>query len=171
MTMKKDRITINRIRKLHPVLVKETLEMYDDICKVLGTAILCRFTQTLRSYEEQELLYTYGRTLKHKSIVTHARGGQSYHNFGLAFDIVLMPPFARENQLVWDLTANFDADREPDWFEVIGIAKENGWSWGGDWNKKDLPHFEKSFGYTVAELDQLVRSGKCIRNIYPILSL
>ncbi|SVE43245.1 uncharacterized protein METZ01_LOCUS496099, partial [marine metagenome] len=40
---------------------------------------------TLRTYAEQDDLYEQGRTEPGK-IVTNARGGKSWHNFGLAID-------------------------------------------------------------------------------------
>jgi len=50
--------------------------------------IYCGF----RSFTEQDALYAQGRT-KAGRIVTKARGGQSYHNYGLAYDWVAL----REN--------------------------------------------------------------------------
>lgn len=50
--------------------------------------IYCGF----RSCTEQDALYAQGRTIAGR-IVTKARGGQSYHNYGLAFDWVCL----REN--------------------------------------------------------------------------
>src|SRR3989442_4358551 len=62
-----------------------------DLCAYAGIAVLV--TQGLRTWEEQDALYAKGRTVPpigKKYIVTKAKGGQSYHNFGLAFDIVVL---------------------------------------------------------------------------------
>ena len=45
-----------------------------------------RITQGLRTMEEQAKLYAQGRTTPGK-IVTHAKPGESKHNFGKAFDV------------------------------------------------------------------------------------
>jgi len=42
--------------------------------------------QTLRTNQEQDELYAQGRS-KSGNIVTRSKGGDSYHNYGLAFDI------------------------------------------------------------------------------------
>ena len=44
-----------------------------------------RITRAFRSWAEQDQLYARGRTVQ-GSIVTNAQGGNSYHNWGLAFD-------------------------------------------------------------------------------------
>jgi peptidoglycan L-alanyl-D-glutamate endopeptidase CwlK len=44
---------------------------------------------------------------------------------------------------------------EPDWFEVVAVAKELGFSWGGDWKSfKDYPHLQMDFGYSISELQR-----------------
>jgi len=65
---------------------KQILE--EASAKLTGDYTL-RFTHTLRTHAEQDKLYAQGRTVK-GSIVTNARGGQSYHNYGLAIDICLL---------------------------------------------------------------------------------
>ena len=51
--------------------------------------IKLRITDGYRSIQEQNTLYAQGRTTP-GNIVTHARGGQSLHNYGNAFDVVQM---------------------------------------------------------------------------------
>lgn len=84
-----------------------------------------------RTYAEQNLLYAQGRTLPGK-IVTNARGGQSNHNFGIAWDIGL---FEGNNYLqdghsymeLAKITLPFFQDLE----------------WGGNWKSlKDYPHYQ-----------------------------
>jgi peptidoglycan L-alanyl-D-glutamate endopeptidase CwlK len=159
--MKQDAITLKRIDLLHPILREEVKTMYDEICESLTGRAVCRFSHTLRTDKEQDELYAQGRTKPGKK-VTNAKGGQSYHNYGLAFDIVLI---IDNKEASWDTLKDFDGDKTADWQEVVKIAKKYGWEWGGDWPKfKDAPHFQKTFGKKVSEL-KVLRKG----NLYPVL--
>jgi peptidoglycan L-alanyl-D-glutamate endopeptidase CwlK len=71
------------------------VEMWLDRCKPAGLDVL--IYGTLRSLEEQAMLYAQGRTRPGPGVtksrpmgrkVTNARPGQSAHNFGLALDFV-----------------------------------------------------------------------------------
>ncbi|WP_439648439.1 M15 family metallopeptidase [Aquimarina aggregata] len=53
--------------------------------KELG--IRLQVTSAFRSWKEQAQLYNQGRSSPGQ-IVTHAKAGESYHNYGLAFDVV-----------------------------------------------------------------------------------
>ena len=156
--MRSDQITKDRIKLLHPKLIDEVNRMYDEICSALTGKSLCRFAYTLRTDKEQNDLFAIGRTVKGRK-VTNARGGHSFHNFGLAFDIVLLIDTDGNGTFEtasWDTLKDFDGDRVADWMEVVRIAKSFGWEWGGDFKSfKDQPHFQKSFGKTTAELRKL----------------
>jgi peptidoglycan L-alanyl-D-glutamate endopeptidase CwlK len=54
-------------------------------CKAEGIDIL--ITSTLRDHECQAMLYAQGRTAPGKK-VTNAKPGESFHNYGVAFDFV-----------------------------------------------------------------------------------
>ena len=85
----------------------------------------------LRTFPEQALLYVQGRT-KPGKIVTNARPGESYHNFGLAFDFAVM----KGSSLVWN-------PDHADWKRFVRLGKEAGFAWGGDWTSfKDYPHLQ-----------------------------
>lgn len=120
----------------------------------------CRFTCTLRTFAEQDVLYAQGRTKLYDAqgvrlgIITNAKGGQSLHNYGLAFDIVLLDG----TNVSWDTVRDFDKDGVADWMEVVNIFKKSGYEWGGDWKFTDKPHLQKVFGYTWQEL--LVKYNK-----------
>lgn len=150
-----DKITIQRISLLHPKIREEVLKLYiEKIAPALTNGVYCRFTHTLRTFEEQDALYKLGREKlfdedgKRIGIVTNARGGQSYHNFSLAFDFCIM----QSKTVTWDQSVDLDKDGKPDWFEVISIFKENGWESGADWKFKDFPHIQKTLGYTTKQL-------------------
>lgn len=156
----KDNITLQRIELLHPDVKKEVYQIYEEICKALSSKAFCRFAFTLRTFKEQNDLYAKGRTLPGKK-VTNARGGESYHNYGLAIDIVII----NDGKAVWSRGEDFDGDKIPDWMEVVKIFKKHGWEWGGDWKFKDYPHFQKTFGYTCKQLSLKPKT----KGIYPIL--
>lgn len=159
-----DKITIERIKLLHPKVRDEAMEIYEEICKELTGKAICRFTHTLRTFAEQDALYAQGRT-KPGSIVTNARSGSSMHNYGLAIDIVLIDGKSAS----WDVKKDFDGDGKSDWMEVVQIFKEHGWVWGGNWKFYDAPHFEKSFGYSVRSLRNLHSTGKLDKNGYVVI--
>lgn len=169
--MKKDAVTLERIKKLHPKLVKEVETIYDEICTALQGKAMCRFSYTLRTFKEQADLYAQGRT-KPGGIVTNANAGLSMHNYGLALDIVLIVDKDGNGSYEtasWDVKADFDGDRKSDWMEVVTIFKQYGWTWGGDWKFYDAPHFEKSFGYSVRQLLDLHNKKKVDANNYVLI--
>jgi peptidoglycan L-alanyl-D-glutamate endopeptidase CwlK len=150
-----DKITLERIELLHPKVKDEVHEIYSEICHALTGVAICRFAYTLRTFAEQNALYAQGRT-KAGKIVTNASAGRSYHNYGLALDIVLI----KDQTAIWDVKTDFDKDGKSDWIEVVNIFKQYGWEWGGDWKFTDMPHFQKTFGKSVRELLDLHIKGK-----------
>ena len=153
----KDAITLERIKLIHPKLRDEVMEIYDEICEALKGRAICRFTYTLRTFAEQDLLF------KKVPKVTNAKGGMSYHNYGLAIDIVLI---IGGKSASWDIKTDFDGDGKADWIEVVAIFKSFGWEWGGDWKFYDAPHFQKSLGYSVRQLLALHQSGNVDKHGY-----
>lgn len=149
----KDEITIKRIANLHPIIREETLSIYiNEIVPALTSSTFCRFAYTLRTFEEQDLLFAQGRTRLFDNNgtrlgkVTNAKGGQSYHNYGLALDIVLIDG----RRASWDVAKDYDDDSIPDWLEIANIFESHGWVWGRTFN--DSPHFQKTLGYHWSEL-------------------
>ncbi len=97
------------------------------------------FTSTLRTKVAQDALYARGRTTPGK-IVTNAKGGESLHNFGVAFDICPV----LHGKAVWNDAALFN--------KVGKIGKEIGLEWGGDFAKfPDRPHFQFCGGYALKD--------------------
>lgn len=153
-----DQVTLNRIQLLHPKVREEALDIYKKICKALTGRATCRFTHTLRTFQEQDELFKQGRT-KPGKIVTNAKGGQSYHNYGLAIDFCLI---INGKEASWDSVTDFDADKVADWIEIVRIFKAHGWEWGGDWRFKDLPHVQKTFGNTIKQLQFKNKTGEVV---------
>lgn len=154
-----DQVTLSRIELLHPAVRDEVRCIYlNQVVPALSGRAICRFAYTLRTFAEQDALYAQGRTRlfdangKRLGIVTKAKGGQSIHNYALAFDIVLLEDKDGNGTFEsasWDTIKDFDNDKQSDWMEVVRIFKASGWVWGGDWVKfKDRPHFEKTFNHT-----------------------
>jgi peptidoglycan L-alanyl-D-glutamate endopeptidase CwlK len=166
--MAQDDITIERIAKLHPKVREQLKNDYLEINNKLGKGIRLRFAQGLRTIAEQDALYAQGRT-KPGSIVTNAKGGESIHNYGLAFDIVIL--YDRDGNgtfetASWSRTEDLDKNKKADWMEVVDFFKSKGWTWGGDWRSfKDYPHFEKTFGHTWKTLKPLNKDS----NGYPMI--
>lgn len=135
-----DKITQQRIEKLHPTVRQEMIKIIEECDKALTGKAKIRITQGLRTFKEQDDLYAIGRTKAGKK-VTNAKGGQSIHNYGLAVDICLIMDGKVAS---WDTAKDWDNDKVSDWYECVKIFARNGWDWGGNWIKfKDLPHFEK----------------------------
>ena len=147
-----DKITLERIATLHPKIRKEVLEAYTFINnKLLGKGVRLRFAYTTRTIEEQDELYAQGRTKlfdskgKRLGKVTNAKGGQSIHNYHLAWDILLLLDKNGDGvfeEASWNTTLDFDKDGEADWMEVVKHFKSIKAVWGGDWKMGDFPHFE-----------------------------
>lgn len=161
-----DKVTLDRIQMLHPIIRGEVSDAYNEICKALTGSCYCRFSYTLRTFKEQDDLYALGRT-KAGKIVTNAKGGFSYHNYGLALDIVLIRKTT--GQAVWDIATDFDNDRKSDWLEIVSILKSFGFEWGGDWKFKDYPHFQKTKGHTIRELLSLYQQNKVDKNNFVLI--
>lgn len=159
-----DQVTLQRIELLHPKIREEVKKIYQEICSALTGKSLCRFAYTLRTFAEQDALFAQGRT-KPGAIVTKAKGGQSAHNYGLALDIVLVldkDGNGSYETASWDTHIDMDGDGQSDWMEVVHILKLHGYEWGGDWKFTDMPHFQKLFGHSIVDLQNLYNAKKFI---------
>jgi peptidoglycan L-alanyl-D-glutamate endopeptidase CwlK len=92
-----------------------------------------RILSGTRTYDEQDILYNKGRNGHPGPIVTNATGGQSNHNFGIAWDIGIF-----DNQGKYITTEGE--------YKLLGSAIMPGMTtieWGGDWTSfKDFPHYQ-----------------------------
>ena len=108
--------------------VEENCRKWLEHCKAAGLNVL--ITNTVRDKEYQEYLYAQGRT-RPGSIVTNGRT-PTFHadTAGLAFDFC-----KNVKGHEYDDTAFFQ--------KAAAIAKEMGFSWGGDWKSfPDMPHIQ-----------------------------
>ena len=147
-----DKVSQDRIDQLHPSIRLDVSNLIEKInTKVLTGRAKVRIAQGLRTFAEQDALYAQGRTKPGKK-VTNAKGGQSIHNYGLAVDIVLILDGKTAS---WDEKSDFDRDQQSDWMEVVSEFKKAGWVWGGDWRTfKDMPHFEKTKGLSLKQIQE-----------------
>lgn len=123
----KDTLSIGRANKLHPKYRQSFIDFIDACEKETGLTF--RIVQGLRTIQEQNDLYAIGRTKDvDKPVVTRAKGGQSFHNYGLAIDIVPI--------------VNGKADWDFDFNNLLHIATAFGFTWGGAW--KDFDHYEQN---------------------------
>lgn len=163
-----DRLTLERIERAHPKIRQQLLKDYMDANNLLGKGARLRFAYVYRTPEEQDALFNK------RPKVTNAKGWQSIHNYGLAFDIVLLYDNNGDGtfeEASWSQIRDFDKDSKADWMEVTNLFKSRGWEWGGDWKKfKDAPHFQMAFGFDWKVLKQRVDRGITIEDkgvIYP----
>lgn len=136
----KDKISVDRLNKLHPKVRTTFRNFIEDAEREFN--ITLRISQGLRTIAEQDALYAQGRTTPGK-IVTNAKGGSSYHNYGLAIDLV---------ELVGNKLGNFDMGK------LKPLADRYGLIWGGTFETLyDPPHFEITFGYKPSQLAAIAK--------------
>lgn len=156
-----DKISILRLGELHPYLRQKSIDDFTEASNLLPSNYLLRITQGLRTIEYQNELYEQGRTKlfdkngKRLGIVTNARGGESYHNYGLAFDLCILRDL--DNNGTFETV---DWNEKEQTKKVVQLLKARGWEWGGDFKSfKDYPHFQKSFGYKPSQLYAKYQTG------------
>lgn len=101
-------------------------------------------TNVFRSWDKSDRLYAKGRTEPGPK-VSNAQGGNSFHNWGLAFDAA---PFE-----------NGHISNDISKYKLMGqLGKQVGLEWGGDFKSiKDYPHFQYTYGLNTWDLLNGVR--------------
>ena len=115
-------------------------------CKTQGIDILVY--STFRDNAQQDSIYAIGRTVKGSnptkskpmgSIVTNAKGGESFHNYHVAFDWV--PVIGGKPQ--WNDSVLY--------LKCGNIAESCGLEWAGRWIKlKETAHCQFTGGHDLA---------------------
>lgn len=114
-----------------------------------GGTLTYRIISGTRTYAEQDALFAK------RPRVTKARGGQSNHNFGIAWDVGIF-----ENGKYY----TGDTKKEDKAYVELGAtikANVTGLEWGGDWESfVDKPHYQVATGKSVAQVRALLEKGK-----------
>lgn len=101
--------------------------------------------ESFRSLDRQGQLYNQGRTTPGK-IVTNAKAGRSWHNYGLAVDIALYD----DGRWSWDFKPS----------EIAKFFESDKLIWGGTFKNFDGPHYEWKLKPTLEQALALVsRNG------------
>ena len=97
------------------------------------------------------MLFRQGRFGNPGRIVTNARGGQSNHNFGIAWDIGIF-------------AAGSYKPESPLYDKAAGVALAAGipnLEWGGNWQRfKDRPHYQLQTGLALADVRNRFEQGE-----------
>jgi hypothetical protein len=142
-----DKINAARLAHVAPALQERGLKF---IAAAAADGVILQIVQGLRTFAEQDALYAQGRTKPGKR-VTNAKGGQSFHNYGLALDLA---PIVN-GSVSWNdkLYAPYRK-----WAAAADLR------WGGDWKKfKDMPHVEYLKGHSLAQIQGLYKDGGLAR--------
>lgn len=109
-----------------------------------------RIISGTRTYAEQDMLYRKGRFGNKENRVTNARGGQSNHNFGIAWDIGL---FENGNYIT--------TDNKYKQLSTLVLPLLAELEWGGAWiSFPDVPHYQyKAVSNSVARVRDLFETG------------
>ena len=122
--------------------VSELAQAFIDKCHDAGIDVI--ITSTYRDTESQNALYAQGRT-KAGPIVTNAKGGDSFHQYRVAFDFCPM----QNGKPAWDDYALF---------KRCGLIGESlGLEWAGRFHQfPESAHFQLRGGLSVSDF----KSGK-----------
>lgn len=125
------------IARLEPVIQPKARALL-DAARAEGIELVV--THGLRTMEEQAALYAQGRTAP-GPIVTKAKPGHSWHNFGLAFDVAVV----QGGKPTWPNDVSL-------WQRIGALGKAQGLTWGGDFTSiVDYPHFQFTGGLTLEQ--------------------
>jgi len=122
--------------------VKAKVEDFIKACQHSGIDLLV--TSTYRDNESQDALYAQGRTTEGR-IVTNAKGGESFHNYRCAVDVVPLV----NGKADWD-------GSHPVWAIIGELGEQAGLEWAGRWtgHLREMAHFQFTGGLSLAELQE-----------------
>jgi peptidoglycan L-alanyl-D-glutamate endopeptidase CwlK len=116
------------------------------------SGIDARMISGTRTYAEQNKLYAQGRFGNPGPKVTNARGGQSNHNFGIAWDIGI---FGANGNYLPDSPLYKTAGGRALNANIAALE------WGGNWTTfVDLPHYQHRTGLPIGQVRQRFEAGQ-----------
>ena len=143
---------------LHPVIAPKVLKLLKNATFQNLYVILF---QGIRTFQMQDDLYKQGRgpngeIVDKSKVVTYAKPGTSWHNYGCAVDIVMNDGPRPQIHPTWDDFIDANKDGVNDWMSMGQLGKELGFEWGGEFKEFiDVPHFQYHNGI-VSTKDALV---------------
>lgn len=142
-----DSISEKRLAEVHPLLAQKIRAMADALLAEEPSVVIC-VTQGFRTWDDQAALYAKGRTVApvgKEFTVTDAPPGHSYHEYGLAVDVVPMTTVGPD----WNLT-------HPAWQQIVKAGTAQGLNSGSTWcSRKDWPHFQLTGVLPVSPTPQI----------------
>ena len=158
-----DAISESRLAQVHPVLAAHAVQLLDRF-DADNTPL--RVTQGLRSWQQQEAIWLEGRDAQGNivdptKVVTNAPPGSSWHEYGLAFDVV---PMIEVNGNPLILTPDWNTEHSI-WQHIIAVGESLGMYSGSHFGehsphpRPDDPHFQEVGRFHVSPDDE-------VRSIY-----
>lgn len=156
---------------MFPAFVQWQQELHT---RLLARGVPYFATSGLRTHEEQAGLYALGRTKANVdatpakplgNVVTNAKAGQSFHNFGIAMDWAFDKDQTREG---------LQPDWSPEAYKALGeeVAKIPVLEWGGLWQFKDYPHVQlkiSKVGLELLDLQKAYNTGG-LKGVHDLLN-
>ena len=148
-----DAISESRLTEVHPLLASKIRQMADILAQ---SGVTLRVTQGLRSWTQQLSLWLKGRdpngtVIDRSKVVTNAAPGHSWHNFGLAVDVV---PMDNVGQPDWNVN-------HPVWKQIVSVGTSLGLVAGAEWRTfPDYPHFQLTGKLPVSPDDEVRQTFK-----------
>jgi RHS repeat-associated protein len=135
------------MRRLHPVVAGLAAR---HLSLMTEAGLHVRLTHGFRTYGDQDAEYAKGRNGDPRDVVTYARGGQSLHNFGLAYDIAL---FDDDGRYIID-------GSDPRYLQAGDLGRAIGLEWGGAWTRPyDPSHFQFNGGRSTPTIRKWWETG------------
>ena len=146
--------------------------MYQELLEKVNKLIVIAKSQNMnvglecgtRSFAEQDRLYAKGRDAEGHvigKVVTNAKAGLSWHNYGLAADVVAIS----NGNWSWALPEAF-------WRKLGYIGTSLGLEYGGDWSGSlcDLDHFQITKGVTIYEAYDAYRRNQSVPDVWALVA-
>lgn len=121
--------------QLHPEMDRRVTQLVEN-ARAEGMDVY--IFEGKRSPQRQAQLKSQGNN------VTNAGPGRSFHQYGMAVDVVFHDPKGNPS---WDSRNN--------WQELGRLGKDAGLRWGGDWKRRDYGHFELPTSMSSKEIKAL----------------